>query len=197
MIEGAILWFAVLTAALFMPNAMDSVVLLPSQNGRGSAVIVQTAKGNEVLSQSYAQLRIAPDGALAAEQTNAAEVVQRYPELFSLKPQDEIKYLLYFKAGSTELSPESQEQLLILLAEIKNRIGGEAVVIGYTDRVGNATSNDALSLLRAKSIAAMLVERGIPAQRVLAVGRGEREPIVPTPAQTDEPRNRRVEVLVR
>lgn len=42
-----------------------------------------------------------------------------------------------------------------------------------------------------------LARIGIPADRIQAAGRGEREPLVPTPDEVAEPRNRRVEVTVR
>jgi outer membrane protein OmpA-like peptidoglycan-associated protein len=38
---------------------------------------------------------------------------------------------------------------------------------------------------------------GIPDERIRVSGRGEREPIVPTADNVDEPRNRRVEINVR
>jgi outer membrane protein OmpA-like peptidoglycan-associated protein len=42
-----------------------------------------------------------------------------------------------------------------------------------------------------------LLARGIPAQDVSVVGRGEREPLVATGDNVAEPRNRRVEIYVR
>jgi outer membrane protein OmpA-like peptidoglycan-associated protein len=42
-----------------------------------------------------------------------------------------------------------------------------------------------------------LVEIGIPIDRIRVAGRGEREPLVPTADNVDEPRNRRVEIIVR
>jgi len=42
------------------------------------------------------------------------------------------------------------------------------------------------------------VAQGIaPAERIRAAGRGEREPVVPTENDVDEPLNRRVEINVR
>ena len=63
--------------------------------------------------------------------------------------------------------------------------------------VGADTDNDRLSLERAEAVRAMLIQRGIKASFIRAVGRGEREPLVPTPDEQPEPRNRRVEVIVR
>jgi outer membrane protein OmpA-like peptidoglycan-associated protein len=46
-------------------------------------------------------------------------------------------------------------------------------------------------------VKAYLVEIGIPAGRNRTAGRGERELLVPTTDNTEEPRNRRVEINVR
>ena len=43
----------------------------------------------------------------------------------------------------------------------------------------------------------MFEDRGFPAARILAIGRGKRELAVPTPDETVEPRNRRVTIEVR
>jgi len=54
-----------------------------------------------------------------------------------------------------------------------------------------------LSLQRAEAVRAMLIQRGINSSFLRAVGRGEREPLIPTADEQAEPRNRRVEVIVR
>jgi outer membrane protein OmpA-like peptidoglycan-associated protein len=59
------------------------------------------------------------------------------------------------------------------------------------------TDNDALSMRRAQGISQLLVGRGFPADHIEAMGRGEREPAVPTADEVDEPRNRRVVIVVR
>ena len=42
-----------------------------------------------------------------------------------------------------------------------------------------------------------MIKLGIPADRIRAAGRGEREPLISTPDGVAEPRNRRVEISVR
>ena len=77
------------------------------------------------------------------------------------------------------------------------RSGGEIVVVGHTDRQGAADANDALSLRRANAIRDLLIGKGFRPELVEAVGRGEREPVVPTDDDVPEPRNRRAEIFVR
>jgi outer membrane protein OmpA-like peptidoglycan-associated protein len=70
-------------------------------------------------------------------------------------------------------------------------------ISGHTDRKGTEEDNDALSQKRAESILAQLIQDGIPKEQMTAVGRGERDPRVPTDDGVDEIANRRVEVVVR
>jgi OmpA-OmpF porin, OOP family len=42
----------------------------------------------------------------------------------------------------------------------------------------------------------VLVREGIPATQIVVVGRGETQLLVPTPDNINEPRNRRVEIVI-
>ncbi len=84
-----------------------------------------------------------------------------------------------------------------MLSEIAKHPVPDIVVIGHTDSVGSDTFNDALALRRAETVRAMLIGRGLAPDSIVAVGRGKRELLVPTPDGVAEPRNRRVEIVVR
>lgn len=73
----------------------------------------------------------------------------------------------------------------------------EVSVIGHTDTTGPAALNAALGLQRAMAIRDLLVEAGLAADLIDVVSHGEADLLVPTPDDTAEPRNRRVEVTVR
>ena len=57
--------------------------------------------------------------------------------------------------------------------------------------------NDALARQRAETVRAALIARGARAENIVAIGRGKRELLVPTADGVAEPRNRRVEIVVR
>jgi len=80
---------------------------------------------------------------------------------------------------------------------MRERPHPDVVVIGHTDTVGDAEGNDRLSAQRAETVKGFLVGIGIPAERIRTAGRGERELLVPTDDNVEEPRNRRVEINVR
>ena len=80
---------------------------------------------------------------------------------------------------------------------------GQVVVTGYTDRLGDDMYNINLSLLRAQTVRAYLVSRGVDPNSIIAVGNGK---FTPTKECSDNQNrsalvdclqpNRRVEVSV-
>ena len=68
---------------------------------------------------------------------------------------------------------------------------------GYTDTSGSAQYNQGLSVRRANAVAAELVRLGVPRNEIVAQGFGETNLLVPTPDNTREPQNRRVEIILR
>lgn len=67
-------------------------------------------------------------------------------------------------------------------------------VLGHTDRVGSAPSNQTLSEARASSVASYLRSRQVVPQRLIIQGFGENAPLVPTADGVAEAANRRVEI---
>jgi outer membrane protein OmpA-like peptidoglycan-associated protein len=67
---------------------------------------------------------------------------------------------------------------------------------GHTDTVGSAAYNKTLSAERAASVARYLEQKfGVKAARLETIGLGQQGLLVPTPDQTPEPRNRRVQIV--
>ena len=67
---------------------------------------------------------------------------------------------------------------------------------GHTDTVGTPEYNKALSEQRADAVVTYLTTRfGVAPSRLQAVGVGEQGLLVPTPPQTPDERNRRVQII--
>jgi OOP family OmpA-OmpF porin len=73
--------------------------------------------------------------------------------------------------------------------------GTRVTVVGHTDTTGSASLNLVLSQARAQTVVDELVARGVPAEQVVAVGAGEREPVVVAGVE-DEAASRRVVIGV-
>jgi OmpA-OmpF porin, OOP family len=103
-----------------------------------------------------------------------------------------------FPTGSARLTPAAETALTPLGEALASPIlaGYRFRLEGHTDTVGSAATNLALSQRRAAAVRNHLVQRyGIGPERLEAVGMGETQPTVPTPDQTPEPRNRRLQVV--
>jgi len=173
-----------------------TVVLLPAHDGAKTAVAVTEDEKEIVLDQPYAAVRPSWLGAKAYT-SNPGEVQARFGPTLGALPSRPASFILYFVEGKDELAEESKAVVEGVFAEIAKRPVPDVIVIGHTDTVGSDRSNDALALQRAEVIRKQLVERGVPAANILAIGRGKRELLVRTEDGVAEPRNRRVQIVVR
>jgi OmpA-OmpF porin, OOP family len=173
-----------------------AVVLLPQADGGRSAVTVVQGGQSVVLEQPYAAARLTSQGP-QAYRTDAQEVQAQFGPALAARPTPPSRFTLYFVEGRDEFTAESRQAIEGILAEIARRPVPDVVVVGHTDKVGSDAYNDPLSRQRAEVVRQALLSRGLPAEKVVAVGRGKREPVVPTAEGVIEPRNRRVEILVR
>ncbi len=123
----------------------------------------------------------------------AAEVTRQAPA-----KQPSMDLNVHFEFGSAELTPDAMRTLDELgRALSSNVLGGYRFRIeGHTDTVGTEEFNKTLSDQRAASVARYLEGKfGVGPARLETVGLGQAVPLVPTPPQTPEQRNRRVHVV--
>jgi OOP family OmpA-OmpF porin len=98
-----------------------------------------------------------------------------------------------FESGSATLTPVGRVILDEMAAAIK-KIGTPKVqVIGHTDSSGNRLANVGLSLARANTVRAYLIEKGIPGDSLSAVGSGPDHPITTNDTADGRAKNRRIE----
>lgn len=113
-------------------------------------------------------------------------------------PAPSVNLSVLFTTNSAELTPAAMTTLTALgQALSSNTLGSYRFRIeGHTDTVGTADTNKSLSERRAQAVVTFLASRfRIDPSRLDAVGMGEEGLLVPTPANTAEPRNRRVQVI--
>lgn len=185
---------ALLLGACATPQG--SVVLLPEANGKDTSVVVTQGGKQVLLDQPYAGAKLASNGPTKYD-TNAAEVQTQFGAALAAQPARPAQFTLYFVEGKDEFTEASKRSIDNVFSEIASRPVPDVLVIGHTDRVGSDAANDVLSRQRAEVVRKALIARGIAPENVVVIGRGEREPLVPTADGVAEPRNRRVEILVR
>lgn len=173
-----------------------TVVLLPESDGRPTAVTVRQGDHEIVLDQPYAAANVRTLG-VSGFKSNAQDVQARFAPALAAQPARAETFVLFFVEGTDEFTDESKQLVAKVLAEVAKRPVPDVLVVGHTDAVGNDQLNDALGLRRAETVRAGLIAAGVPASDVQAISRGKRAPAVPTPDGVAEPRNRRVEIIVR
>ncbi len=109
-----------------------------------------------------------------------------------------INLFVQFANGSAELTPEATRAL----DELGKALSSSDLaayhfrIEGHTDTVGTKSYNKTLSERRAAAVAEYLASQfGVSQSRLVTVGVGSDHLLVPTPEQTAEPRNRRVQVV--
>jgi outer membrane protein OmpA-like peptidoglycan-associated protein len=107
------------------------------------------------------------------------------------------KFILYLRMDSMELVPDSEALIPEIIDCIRDRNSFDIRINGHSDRAGSDEYNFALSLNRAHYVRDLLVKSGIDEAFITTTSHGEGNPLVPTKDGVPEPRNRRVEVIVR
>jgi outer membrane protein OmpA-like peptidoglycan-associated protein len=177
----------------------ELVVLLPDPDGAppGHATVTSAA--------STVDLRRERDGTevatnrppTAPASIDEARIQQVFGDTLSALPPPPKSFNLYFQFDSDELTDAARRLLPEILRLVKERPAPDVVVIGHTDTTGSSASNFQLGLRRATRVRELLIGAGVDAALITVMSVGEAEPLVRTPDETSEPRNRRVEVAVR
>jgi outer membrane protein OmpA-like peptidoglycan-associated protein len=193
------IYLVALLAATGCAAPKNVFVLLPDQDGKTGVIEVRTKGGVQVIDQANQSTRVA--GADSKPQTPAilskAEIAAGWGAVLRNTPLPPKIFMFYFQWDTDSLTPESKAQFPAILEEVKNYPAAELSIVGHTDRVGTAAWNSGLSLRRAQSIKALLMNTGLRHDLIEVEFHGEKNPLIPTADGVPEPRNRRVEVTIR
>jgi outer membrane protein OmpA-like peptidoglycan-associated protein len=176
----------------------DTIVLLSDDQGKTGAIVVSSAGVERRLDRPGQTVTVeagSPPGLPTVMSGQEVGVIAG-PALAAL-PKPPARFILYFEHDSVNLMPESQALLKKVLETIRERDPVDVSVVGHTDTVGEKGYNYALSMNRAKTVASILLGKGVDPAAVDITSHGKDNPLVPTGDQVHEPRNRRVEITVR
>jgi cytochrome c oxidase subunit II len=129
---------------------------------------------------------------------------QEFTDLFeaaqsAASPADRTLVLKYvtFETGSAQLTELSKRYELANVVEAM-QANPELIIelAGHTDNTGEAAANQVLSQQRADAVLAYLTEKGIPTNRLKAVGYGQSSPIEDNATEAGRAKNRRIEFTV-
>jgi outer membrane protein OmpA-like peptidoglycan-associated protein len=105
-------------------------------------------------------------------------------------PKVATSVLIPFGSATVDLTEAARAALDQLAPCLSRR---NYLVGGHTDNRGSPANNRALSKERAQAVVDYLIEAGVPARRLTAVGYGEARPIISNRSERGRARNRRVD----
>lgn len=177
----------------------DLIVLAPHPEGAPLGAAVITAAGASVdLAEAGASVTVAAGQAPPAPVIlSPAEITRLFGDALGALPPPARRFVLYFELGNDTLTPDSQAQVPAILALVAERGQPDVAITGHTDTTGAAAANVTLGLRRATLVRDRLVAAGLDDALIEVASHGESNPIEPTADNTENARNRRVEVTVR
>jgi OOP family OmpA-OmpF porin len=102
-----------------------------------------------------------------------------------------------FESGKATLTPKGKAVLDRILPALRRAPTVDLLVKGYTDSVGDAASNLALSTERAETVVRYFVEHRVSGLRLSSKGYGEANPIASNDTEAGRLKNRRIELTVK
>ena len=176
-----------------------TVVLVPDPDGHIGKVEIQTKGGEQILSESGQAVVVKNEKDPPPSPTvfDEQKIRSIFGKALDAEPPVPEKFILYFKIDSTELLADSTPLIPEIIACIHQRNSFDISINGHSDRVGSDEHNLSLSAQRTDHIRDLLIKEGIDEKYITMTSHGEGNPLIPTEDGVSEPRNRRVEVIVR
>lgn len=174
------------------------VVLLPESDGSAGQVSVATTAGAQMLNQPWESTELVGPDLLPSKPKimDSNDVKNIFKEALDAQPKPSAVFRIYFARGSAALTSVSMQSIQKAIEAINSQKSNHIMVLGHTDTVASAEYNRKLSQQRAKSVADMLVSKGVERAHIEIESYGKVKLLVATQDGVDEPRNRGVEIIV-
>jgi OmpA-OmpF porin, OOP family len=104
-------------------------------------------------------------------------------------------YGIHFDTGKAAILPDSKDTLQQIVQLLKDNGDLKLRIEGYTDNVGQAAANQALSEKRAQAVVAWLVAHDVASARLSGKGFGPANPVGDNTTEDGRAKNRRVELV--
>lgn len=175
------------------------VILTPDPDGHVGKAVVSTDRGMQLLELSHGMTTVSGGSSAPTPVTVVSQefISATFAEVLAIEPAPAEKFILYFHSNTTDLVPESKTTLSNILSTIKRRGAISICISGHTDATGSVQLNDDLAHNRAQAISELLIQQGVDRKNLTVSSHGKGNQLVPTADGVAEPRNRRVEVIVR
>lgn len=105
--------------------------------------------------------------------------------------------LIYFSFNSSDIDTDQIREIEKWYQLWKLNPGRTITIVGHADETGNSVYNQRLSEKRAAAVRNILVQFGVPEQKIVAIGKGETEPINNNSGPDADMQNRRVQIIIQ
>jgi len=103
---------------------------------------------------------------------------------------------ILFAVNSFTVRPGLNSDMAALARSLERYPASTVQIVGHTDSDGDAAFNQQLSERRANAVADVLLDQGVPFNRIQTFGRGESQPIATNLTPEGKQQNRRVEIVI-
>lgn len=103
---------------------------------------------------------------------------------------------ILFAVNSFTVRPGLNSDMAALARSLERYPDSTVQIVGHTDSDGDAAFNQQLSERRANAVADVLLDQGVPFNRIQTFGRGESQPIATNLTPEGKQQNRRVEIVI-
>ncbi|MBA3588730.1 OmpA family protein [Methylibium sp.] len=194
----AALGVALIGSALTGCASRSYVALLANDDGTVGKVHVLGKDGGTIYLDKDREAAVIGAAAGRTFAIDDERLAKDFASAMAASPQAPTGFLLYFESGGAKLTAESNAIIPRVLDAVHARQAADISVIGHTDTVGDVARNDTLGRERAGHVARLIREHAKSQRLRIAVeSHGENNLLVTTPDNTEDSRNRRVEVTVR
>jgi outer membrane protein OmpA-like peptidoglycan-associated protein len=181
------------------PAPKPSLFVLLPEPGEVGQITITNPSGTQVLTQSRQASAVpgvagAPGPPFLLDET---QIRQTFGKALATLPPEPVHFKLYFKGDSDDLTPESLALLPAFFRTVRDRSPADISIVGHTDTMGDQKYNYGLGLRRANRVADLLAAQGVERTTLDIDSHGKNDLLVATGDQVPEPRNRRVEIIVR
>ncbi|ATX80080.1 Outer membrane protein OmpA [Mariprofundus aestuarium] len=177
---------------------ITTVILIPDEDGNVGAISVNAGGKSQTVDQAFHASSVmgsgsAPGPVMAMDEE---QVKKQFSAILKAQPPKPARFILYFVSGTSELTEESIALIPQVLKASKEREPAEVSIVGHSDSTGSEKLNLRISSARAKAVEALLRASDSAPGSIYLRFHGENDPLIPTPDNVPEPRNRRVEIMV-
>jgi OmpA-OmpF porin, OOP family len=190
-------------------STVDHLAYLAERHAQAGEARVEAAKAQADVVRAHNER----DRILLAKRTHEAEaraheaeaaqeqLAQTQQELADLKAKQTQRGTVVtlsdvlFDTNAATLKPGADLALDRLAKYLLAHPQTKLLIEGHTDSRGSEEYNEALSQRRAEAVANALIDRGVPADSLRAVGRGKDYPVATNTTAAGRQQNRRVEIV--